>query len=128
VWGVTLLYNAADQVLSLTQMNGAAQVAEYAYGYDPNGNRISRTDAGNAVTPLDLRPSQPHGGRGVIASYVYNGDGTRASDWQDPTYPFEVASRLHRGSRYDRVSSETPAMRDLLKVAQVVNNVRKRLA
>jgi RHS repeat-associated protein len=75
----TLLYDAADQVQSLTQMNGVTQVAKYTYGYDPNGNRTSRTDASNAVTPYTYDQANRLVAAGSSASYVYNGDGTRVS-------------------------------------------------
>ena len=75
----TLPYDAADQLQSLTQMNGATQVAKYTYVYDPDGNRTSRTDANNAVTPYTYDQANRLVASGSSASYVYNGDGTRVS-------------------------------------------------
>jgi RHS repeat-associated protein len=75
----TLAYGAADQVQSMTTMNGSTQVAKLTYGFDSNGNRTSQTDAGNNTTSLAFDAANRLTNYGSSASYTYNGDGLRMS-------------------------------------------------
>jgi RHS repeat-associated protein len=66
----TLTYNNADQLVTETGTNAAS------YTYDPEGDRITTTHAGNSTTTLNYNQAGQLTGYGST-SYVYNGDGLR---------------------------------------------------
>ncbi len=74
----TQVYDAANQLQTATTMNGGTLVQKYTYGYDANGNRISRTDKNNVVTNTGWDQTNRQTAYGA-ATYSYNGDGLRMS-------------------------------------------------
>lgn len=72
----TNTYDAANQLQTATTMTGSTQVQKYTYGYDLNGNRISRTDKNNVITNYSWDQGNRLTNYGTT-SYAYNGDGVR---------------------------------------------------
>jgi RHS repeat-associated protein len=75
----TNVYDAGNQLQTATTMNGSTQVQKFTYGYDPNGNRISRTDVNNTLTNYGWDQAGRLTSYGSSATYSYNGDGDRLS-------------------------------------------------
>jgi RHS repeat-associated protein len=75
----TMVYDVADEVTSLTKMNGATVQGKLQYAYDAKGNRISSTDQNGVVTKFGFDQANRLVTYGASASYRYNGDGVRMS-------------------------------------------------
>jgi RHS repeat-associated protein len=75
----TLADDTANQLSTFTKMNGSTQVQKYTYGYDLQGNRITRTDQNSVVTRYTFDQANRLTGYGSGATYAYNGDGLRMS-------------------------------------------------
>jgi RHS repeat-associated protein len=77
-----LAYDNADQLSTDTITNGGTQVQKYTYGYDANGNRVSRTDASSNVSNYGWDQAShllSYAAGTTTADYAYNGDGLRTS-------------------------------------------------
>jgi RHS repeat-associated protein len=76
----TLAYDVADQLGSVTTMDGATQVGKLTYSYDSRGNRVQQTDQVSLVsTNLGYDQANRLTSFGPNATYAYNGDGLRMS-------------------------------------------------
>jgi RHS repeat-associated protein len=75
----TQVYDVANQLQTATTMNGSTLVQKYTYGYDSNGNRISRTDKNNLVTSYGWDQAKRLTNYGATVTYSYNGDSLRVS-------------------------------------------------
>lgn len=75
----TLTYDAADQLLSLTQVQGSKLLKKWQFSYDAVGDRVQRTDQSGAVTSYGYDQAGRLVSYGANAAYSYNGDGLRMS-------------------------------------------------
>ena len=61
-------------------MNGSTLVQKLTFGYDPEGNRTSKTDQNNVVTPYGYdQANRLTSYNSTSPTYAYNGDGLRTS-------------------------------------------------
>jgi len=75
--GSTYAYDAVDQLQSLTTTQGTTQLQRYTYAYDPNGNRISRTDQSSNSLSYVFDQANRLTSLGSTAQYSYDGSGLR---------------------------------------------------
>jgi RHS repeat-associated protein len=93
----TNVYDAANQLQTATTMNGPTQVQKYTYGYNLNGDRITRTDKNNVVVNYGWDQANRLTSYGATSTYVYNGDGLRMSKTVSGTpepFVFDVVQGL----------------------------------
>ena len=95
--GSTYVYDAADQLQSITTTQGATQLQKYTYSYDPNGNRVSRTDQSSNSVSYVFDQANRLTSFGTSAQYTYDGSGLRTQKSVGgviSAYSWNVASSL----------------------------------
>jgi RHS repeat-associated protein len=75
----TLAYDAANELLTNTVMNGTSQVQKYTYTYNNDGNRVKRVDQINNTTTMAYDQADRLTAFGSAATYTYDGSGLRTS-------------------------------------------------
>jgi RHS repeat-associated protein len=76
----TLADDAANQLSTFTKMNGSTLVQKLTFGYDPEGNRKSKTDQNNILTTYGYdQANRLSSYNSASPNYAYNGDGLRMS-------------------------------------------------
>ncbi len=93
----TLAYDGGNQLNTFTVMSGPTQTQKYTYSYDNSGNRTRRVDQSNNTVNLSFDQANRLTRYSTTATYVYNGDGLRASKTVSGTaeaYTWNVADGL----------------------------------
>jgi RHS repeat-associated protein len=75
----TDLFDAAEQISTLTTMNGSSLVKKLTYTFDLNGNRTQQTDQNNVSTTFSYDQANRMTRYGSNSTYAYDGDGLRTS-------------------------------------------------
>lgn len=72
--------DSANQLSTFTEMSGSTVVQKFTYGYDPEGNRTTRTDQNGVVTTYGYDQANRLIKYNLTSpTYAYNGDGLRMS-------------------------------------------------